>query len=396
MARVRLPSRPSELTPEWLTQALRAGGALGDARVVEAEGRSIGGDLGFVGEITRLALRYDGDAPGAPRRLIAKIPTAVGVNRGLGASLGAYEREVRFYQRLAARSGARTPRCYYAECDPTPAAEQSQRIAAWFDRLPRWLLGLLVRLFLWLARFDRRRSVLLLEDLGDARLGDQVAGCAPGEAARALRAVAPMHAAFWESAELGLHWWIAPLDLLPRTFQLVYERALGAFRARFGAALPDLERHADWLLANGESLMRRLARAPATLVHLDFRLDNLCFRDPDDGVVLFDWQSVARGPAATDVAYFLAGSLAQDTPRDVELELLRGYHGELCRAGVADYPLDSLLADYDRSLLFVLHRLVCGSDAVELGEGRGRVLFDTMLRRAGARLRHVECGRVLD
>ncbi len=210
MARERLPARASELTPEWLTRAQHAAGVLRGARVIEAQARTVGQGEGFVGEVTRLSLRYDREEPGAPGRLVAKIPTA-GANRGLGASLGVYEREVRFYEELGARSGARTPRCYLAGCEPTPGARHRQRIAAWVDRLPRWVLGPVVRLFLWLSRFDRRRSVLLLEDLGGARLGDQVAGCAPGEAARALRAIAPMHAAHWASPELSSRWWIAPL-----------------------------------------------------------------------------------------------------------------------------------------------------------------------------------------
>jgi hypothetical protein len=65
-------------------------------------------------------------------------------------------------------------------------------------------------------------------------------------------------------------------------------------------------------------------------------------------------------------------------------------------AGVSSYGFAELVRDYDRALLFVLHRLVCGLDAVDLGDRRGRALLAVMLRRTAARVRRVPAPRLLE
>merc|ERR1711908_149788 len=55
------------------------------------------------------------------------------------------------------------------------------------------------------------------------------------------------------------------------------------------------------------SLLERLARPPLTLLHGDFRLENLRFSTCSPvSVAAFDWQFVCRGRGAYDLAYFLA------------------------------------------------------------------------------------------
>ena len=55
--------------------------------------------------------------------------------------------------------------------------------------------------------------------------------------------------------------------------------------------------------------MQHLGRQPWTLLHQDFRVENLFF-DPSGGeVVVIDWQSLGRGPGAYDLAYLLGGSM---------------------------------------------------------------------------------------
>ena len=63
---------------------------------------------------------------------------------------------------------------------------------------------------------------------------------------------------------------------------------------------------------------RRLAAGPASsrssVVHGDYRLDNLLFPPPGDDVVAVDWQTAAVGPPLRDVAYFLGTSLDDRGP----------------------------------------------------------------------------------
>ena len=84
-----IPQSIDELTPAWLTQTLQAGGFLDGVRVVGAEPEILGEGEGFVGQIVRLRLSFDGPAPGAPESLIAKMPIGLEQNRTLGEALGA-------------------------------------------------------------------------------------------------------------------------------------------------------------------------------------------------------------------------------------------------------------------------------------------------------------------
>ena len=63
---------------------------------------------------------------------------------------------------------------------------------------------------------------------------------------------------------------------------------------------------ADWLLARPE---------PFAVIHGDYRLDNLMFGADADDVVAVDWQTLAVGPPARDVAYFLGTSIQVDERR---------------------------------------------------------------------------------
>lgn len=56
--------------------------------------------------------------------------------------------------------------------------------------------------------------------------------------------------------------------------------------------------------------MRRvLARRTQTLVHNDFRLDNLFLGLPDAPLAVVDRQLLLRGPGPVDAAYFLCWCL---------------------------------------------------------------------------------------
>lgn len=391
MVRGKIPETRSDLTPEWLTEALRFGGALREARVVGVEAESLGEGQGFMGDIARLRLRLDRQEDGAPVSLIAKLPTSVGANRGLGQVSGAYEREIRFYRDLSRDIGLRIPKHYYSDMDEQPGARYGLAIFDFLDALPRGLLRPLMRLLIWLSRFGGRPNVLLIEDLAPARVGDQVAGCSREEAKRALRSIARLHARFWNSPDLEDWWWIAPIDVGANLFQLYFEDASEAFAERYRERLGESSlARLEWLRVHGPDLAKALGRLPATLLHGDFRLDNLCFDDASGEAILFDWQGSLRGPGAFDVAYFLSGALEPDASREEEGELLRFYHGELAANGVSDHPFELCELAYGLSMLLMLHRVtVTVSEIFELGEDRGVELMDTWISRILGRLERV-------
>jgi hypothetical protein len=392
MARPDIPEKPADFTPEWLTRALRESGLLHDASVVEVDTELLGIGQGFIGDVIRLRLTFDREVRGAPPTLIVKLPTSrLSTNRGIGQMAGAYEREILFYRELGADAGPRTPKHYYSAMEEAPGSRYTAAFIRFFDRMPRWLIRLVIRFFVWLSRFGKRRYLLMLEDLAPARVGDQVEGCSREEAERALRAGAKLHARYWRSPLLWERWWIIPIDTGPNMAQVFFEDTREQFIERYKERLTDSTlAQLEWLRTYGPEVPRALASAPPTLLHGDFRLDNMFFDDATGDVLLFDWQGPLRGPAAFDVAYFLSAALS-DASSEEEVELLRFYHGALREEGVRDYPFEEFERTYQLAMMLMLHRMSATvSDLLDLGEDRGLELIDTWISRILKRLEGVD------
>ena len=121
---------------------------------------------------------------------------------------------------------------------------------------------------------------------------------------------------------------------------------------------------------------------PSTVVHGDYRLDNLLF-DPAPGgvpVAVVDWQLCTDGPGMNDVAYFIGAGLTVDDRRSAEAELVRGYHFALTAAGVTDYDRDQCWRAYRRGTWSGLVMAVAASMLVER-TARGDQMFLTMADR---------------
>jgi hypothetical protein len=400
-----IPDRLDEITPAWLTAVLRTRGHLGHASVRSIDQEILGDGQGFMGAIARLSLAFDGDPGNAPRTLIAKLPTPVEQNRVMGEVLGSYWREIHFYEELSAMMPVRVPRVYYADLTPDPMREKQDQLVRLLDRLPAWILKLLMYASGWLAGRNAHRYVLLLEDLAPARVGDQVAGGSNESCAQVLRTAAQLHAAFWQSPVLDEKFWLARQASGPRTRQRMFRSAVGDFRVRHGSMLgvEDLEM-LDWLDRHGEAIGRALHdEPPATLLHGDFRLDNIFFDDArtvdeartfdeartTEPVILADWQLAGVGAAGYDVAYLLSGSLAADVTAEEEHALLAGYHHALCEGGVAGYSLQDFRRDYQRGLFSVLQVLATTGE-VDMGDARGVTLMDRWIERTLTLLRRVD------
>ena len=384
-----IPQTVEELSPEWLTQALRAGGFLEAARVVDFETEILGEGEGFIGQIVRFRLDYDTPQPAAPTSLIAKLPIRLDQNRQVGEVLGAYEREIRFYTELAERVPIAKPVCFYAAMDPNPLAGREAEFLDFLDRLPRWLVRFLAPLGLWLASKSQRRYVLLLEDLAPGRrLGDQLRGCSRDEAASALRHIASVHVAWWQHADLATLGWAPRVNMLSRYAEVVYRKSRRHFDALGAELSPRFWEFVEWLEEGGTPLMRRLGEAPFTLLHGDYRLDNMFFEG--DGaaarITVFDWQTLCRGPAALDVAYFVCGNLREEVAASSADELLRDYHRRLCEGGVEGYAFETFVRDYRVAILFIAYRIVAGLDMMDFSSERGTALIRSWLKRIDALL----------
>lgn len=347
-----IPRGVAGITAEWLNDALdertRAG-----ATVTAVRAENIGDGIGFLGEVARLHLTYDRDVPEAVHTMIAKTPTVVDELRHLGSLFGFYEKEHAFYAHLASSIEIDVPR---AHCN----------------------LG-------DLAAGD---YVLLLEDLGHMRAGDQLESCGLDEAIDILRRIARLHAAWWESPRLEDHerW-------LPTVGSPYFAMVKGAFvdavsrPGDLAAVIPawvfDLAAH---MVDHYEDVLDRAAgKRPHTLIHGDFRLDNMMFgRDGDARpFVLLDWQLPMRLNPMFEVMYFCAGSLDVEARRRHERTLIAAYHDALVEGGVNGYSLDDCWRDYQAtsiSMVGYAMPLVADVQLDHLNE-RGRRMMITLMER---------------
>ncbi len=310
MAEAQIADDPRELTAAYVTDALQAYGYAGTVDAVRCT--RIG--TGQIGASYRLDLETRGDAA-LPSSVVAKL--AAGSPAARERVKQGFEKEVLFYRHLAPLTRVRTPLCY------------AGAITA-----------------------DLTAFTLLLEDLAPGLPGHQVTGCSVAEARAAIANLAALHAPLWDAAELDAHArWLAPSSgdtgrFLGDLMVGAVEEFLTLFEGRLEAA--DRETLRGAAAATGEWA----AGVPGvrSVVHGDYRLDNLMFGVNDGPVAAVDWQTASSGAPTRDLAYFLETSLATEDRRRYEPELLTTYADALAAAGIA-YPHAQLERDYRRDLL---------------------------------------------
>jgi len=344
-----IPTTLDDLTPAWLTDALRATGHLPpDVSVTSVAAQRIGEDVGFIGLLARLNLTYDTTVD-APAQLIVKLPSLDPGARAIGAMYGLYEREARFYAELAPSAGIATARCYY-------------------------------------AGFNASGHVLLLEDLSlVARAGDQVAGATLDESLLVVRELARMHARWWASPQLdAVPWLQRGTDLILQPLKTMYPLLLPRFQELFGPQLkPGVLAVLPGLHERVLALMEEVDARALTLGHGDFRLDNMFFGDEGAPfkLAVVDWQSPNKLNGIFDLSYFVITNQTVDQRRAHDTDLLRAYHDELRRAGIDDLSFDQLLEDYRMSPVAMLALGVINGAMLESQGERGIKLFDAIFER---------------
>jgi thiamine kinase-like enzyme len=365
MSQPFLPSGPEEMNPEWFTTIFRENTILTDGAVVGLQTDIIGQDRGFTGVIVRVRLQYAGSQEHAPSSVVVKIPTALrstpsayraSQEKDVAAARRYFERcarEVAFYQQVAPLSALPVPRLYYGAADDATG-----------------------------------RVILVLEDLHTARMGDALHGCSCADATLVIEQLAHFHAQWWKHPRLDAFSWLPQWGGDAQVAQNRYIQCIDPFLQRFGPRVPQrVQEIIDALATSYGAIRERLRQAPATMIHADLHLDNVLFSPlgHGPGVTLIDWQSVARGRGAIDLALFLFGSCDSTTRRAVENDLLRRYHLLLIAGGVTEYDFPQLMEDCLLVLLWLLGAQVVwlGSLDMENLSGRELALVDASLTQDG-------------
>ena len=327
---MKIPISPGDLTSEWLTQALREGGAVNQATVTSVAAHAMGDEEGLTGsgQVARLRVTYDRAEADAPQTLIAKLSSPDPIFRALLHSLEFYGREVRFYQELANQVALRTPHCYYSALDS-----------------------------------ETGLCVLLLEDLAPIRSGGKnYAFCSLEEAELAIAEIARFHATWWESPRLAKLTWLRREAQFYQGLHEAYRQRWTSFTATVGHTLPEA------VLAIGERFGRNpgdywhvMLEPPQTIIHWDFNLGSLLFLGTSGdrlSLAVIDWQTVSIGRSLFDVAQFLGRHLSPENRRAKETALLKMYHSILAENGVQGYSFDQCWHDYRLFMLTDLWKAV--------------------------------------
>ena len=349
MGSLTVPNALADITPDWLTEALKSRELSGGCRVAGYSAETIAEGKGFMNRLFRLNLEYAAERPGLPGAVIVKLPSADPLLRTVFDRLGQHRREARFYRKLGGNPHLPAPRCYYSGMDPATG-----------------------------------NTVLLLEDMSHARQGDSVTGCSMDDAHRAISQLARFQASWWDNPQLDELNWMPLKDAEANSYQEIYPGAWKSLIEKAGNGMPQgLSRLGDRLHSEVPRIKAELTKSPRTIVHGDYRLDNCFFRTGahSQSPVVFDWEFCVRGRGACDVATFVSEAFPTRRRREVEPGLLRTYHSVLVDNGVSGYSFDECWRDYRLSMLEIfVFWIITGGYCDYQGERATVYLHNTLSR----------------
>ena len=357
---VPLPRDAEDITAEWLTSALVAGGE--DTIVRSFRMTPLGEGVGMMSHLSRIDI--DDQQGDAPSSLVLKMPAPNEANRAVADVFDLYRREVLFYRDVAPRSSAYTPRVFHAD-------------------------------------IEGNDFVLLMEDLSEYQLGDQVVGCTLQQARDGMTWLGRQHAAFWDRVD------DPTFDFLPYVYPSFSSDGLrqgceagwDAMVQSFADVLPEhICNLKERYLAALPALFGWMATPPLTVIQGDFRMDNLFFaaRDDQEPLIAVDWQGCLRGRATQDIGYFMSGSLPIELRRAHERELIALWHAELLANGVTGYSVEDAWEDYRRGVLYVWVIAVVIAGTLDRTNERGTQWMSEMLARSVATIDDLDLIALLD
>jgi aminoglycoside phosphotransferase (APT) family kinase protein len=208
-------------------------------------------------------------------------------------------------------------------------------------------------------------------------MADQLAGMSAQQARFSLERLAAAQMQWWDAADLGELTW------LPLFSDAIVKQMVRVYRDRWpdfvdlhaGYLPPGARRLGECIGVQLERLLDELSRPPVTVVHGDFRAENLLFGSAGylDAVAVIDWQICGRGRGAFDMAYLLCQSMTVADRRDHEIDIITGWHNALVLGGLRGYSFVDVLGDYRRAALLCIAWAVVGA-ALERPAGRARLL----------------------
>jgi Phosphotransferase enzyme family len=348
---VSLPSQPGDVTAAWLSAILSGSGR--PVRVEQVRVTTVG--TGQTGATYRLSVRYAANPAGLPDSFVIKLPAQDQAVRDR-VTLG-YRSECAFYDSVADRVRIPVPPCFYCAISE-----------------------------------DATEYALLLGDQAPAEQGDQIAGCGEARARLAVSALAGLHGPTWCQSE-----WLTFPGLVMTMLDEASAKGMGE-AARMSADITVEKLGLKMSPADQQTLIDAMGAVTAwvlaplgrfSLIHGDYRLDNLLFGPDDSSVSVVDWQTLGVGLAARDLAYFTATSLEPEVRSAIEEDLVAEYHDALLGHGVSGYDRETCWTDYRFGALQAPLISALGF-AFAVGTERGDDMILAMLRRGCQAVRELD------
>lgn len=328
-----IPLSIGEVTPAWLTTAT-------GLAVHAIEHEQIGQGIGVSSALYRVTV----DGEGCPDSVVVKLPALDEAAVFTSTMLRMYIREVGFFGHLASESPVRVPASLHCSVDE----ETSQ-------------------------------FVVVMEDLCGMRTVDQVQGMSIEDAEHAVDELAAWHATWWgrseQLAEAGLTVHLRD-PIYPAVLPMVFAEGWEKVTSSVDVPEPILAvgpRFADAIAP----LLHDLGGAPTTMIHGDYRADNMLF-DDEGRVALLDFQLIGTGAGVYDLAYFVTQSLSTDVAEAHERELFDRWIERLREGGVAEPDLAGAWDGYRKAALFCLVYPIVASRGMDLSDPRQHDLVSCM------------------
>ena len=346
-----IPASMANVSAEWVEECIGRG-KLKNINLVP-----IGEGVGMMSSMSIIELEWEGST-NLPSSLVLKLAAENETNRAVSQQFNLYLKEVSYYKDLAPRTTARSPRVYASEID------------------------------------EEHNFFLLMEDVSSYRMGSQVEGATVEECELCIDFLVNLHASFWNQLN-GIIW-------LPnmsgsdnaKNMALGCEAGWPQLQKIFGKFVPDnIEAERERYLEAIPSLQAQLDQHPKTLIHGDFRMDNMLFgQAPEhDSLLVVDFQGPLKGNGIHDVGYLLSHSAKTEVRREHERNLIERYSSGLIDAGVKDYSFEKAWNDYRIGVLYSWTVAVVIAGTMDPANDRGFAWMSKMVERNGTAINDLDC-----
>ncbi len=352
---LEIPNSERDISVEWMRNALAFGGQRNDVMSHDFRVEPVGAQMGHIGATYRCRLTYS-DA--SSRSVIVKAPSSNAKILRHSEKLHFYRNEYAFYKKIAPLVPIQTPSILYSQIN------------------------------------DGRKFVFVMEDLGHLNVVDQIEGASEDQARRVIRSIASMHGVFWNQLDRReLRYFKEAVPAGSASLQLLYMYAIATAFERFDDLFSSqTERFVEKLGTRLMEFMKHLEKTPKTLVHGDYRLDNMFFgnRGASD-IYVIDWQASGFSCGLHDVAYFLCGNITTEMRRKVEREILEEYHERVCRtANLNNFSFAECWQLYRQHILVCFAIIVVIAGAADVIGPRSSDLVRVSVKRMYAAIEDLE------